>query len=239
MEKSRYILSIIAVVFFMITGCEKKVSTEDDSIVTNFVAFDLEGGELLTIPKGGAFVDPGYVAMEGTEDVTDDVEIIGTVNGTQVGLYEVTYVAVNKDGYESSVTRTVIVYDPAAPATDITGSYSSTIDRRHLVTGAHAVRNAGYETSITKLAPGFFYVSDFFGGYYEFGAGYGPSYAMNGFIQLNADNTLTYVSSLIPGWGDSLDDMTGGTYNPSTNVVFWKAYYVGLYEFNVTSTKQP
>ena len=87
MRKSIFILSIIATVIFVFTGCEKKITTEDPSTITYFVTFDLEGGDTLTIPKGDAFVDPGFTAAEGTQDVTSKVTVTGSVNGLQVGLY--------------------------------------------------------------------------------------------------------------------------------------------------------
>jgi len=234
MKKSLFILSIITVVIFIFTGCEKEVTTEDNSKITYYVTFDLEGGDLLTIPKGSAFVDPGYTAMEGTQDVTSKVVVDGEVDGLNVGLYVLTYSAVNKDGFASSASRVVIIYDPSAPPTDISGTYSTHILRYYA--GSPSVRS-GYTITIEKLAPGFFYVSDLFGGWYAQGSGYGASYAMTGYIQLNPGNIITLVSSYIRGWGDSCDNMENGAYDPGTKELFWAVNYLGgLIQFNVTST---
>lgn len=235
MKKSRFILSILTVVIFIFTGCEKKITTEDVSKLTYYVTFELEGGDDLKIPAGNAFVDPGFTAMEGTTDVTNKVKVDGEVDGMVPGVYFLNYSAVNKDGFSASVTRRVIIYDPNAPATDISGYYVSNILRRRLDTGATGKRGP-YPVWIEKLAPGFFYVSDFFGGWYQYGSGYGASYAMTGYIMINADNSLTYVSSFVNGWGDSLDDFYNGVYDPNSKGVVWSAQYAGFLEFNVTLT---
>jgi len=237
MKKSLFILSIIAAVIFIFTGCEKKITTEDDSKITYYVTFDLEGGDFITIPVGTPFVDPGYTAMEGTRDVTNQVDVDGEVDGLQVGFYVLTYSAVNKDGFPSATTRTVIIYDPNAPPTDISGTYTTSILRYY---AGNPSTRSGYTIHVTKLAPGFFYVDDLLGGWYWQGSGYGSPYAMTGYIQFNAGNVITLVSSYLRGWGDSLDDMENGAYDPNTKGLFWTVHYVGgLIEFNVTSTLQP
>ncbi len=100
----------------------------------------------------------------------------------------------------------------------------------------------GLKVTVTKMAPGFFYVSDFLGGFYDqgrqYGVLYGSGYTMPGYMQLNADNTLTLVSSHSPTFGDSLDDLIDGVYNPATGSLSWDAQYLGVYDFVVTLTKQ-
>jgi hypothetical protein len=83
----------------------------------------------------------------------------------------------------------------------------------------------GYKVAVTKVAPGFFYVSDFFGGYYDQKAAYGATYAMTGYVKLNPDNTIGVVSSSIKGWGDSLTGLAGGVYNPTEKSLYWEAGY--------------
>ncbi len=235
MKKIKYILSMIAAVVFITTGCTKKVTTEDNSTLEYFVAYDLVGGNLLKIEVGDVFVDPGFVATEQGQDVTNKVTVTGSVDGLTVGLYTLNYSATNKNGYKSAATRTIIIYDPAAPATDIGGNYSTSILRTR-TDGGPDVFKFGYTLVMEKLAPGFFSVSDFFGGYYDQYLGYGPGYACTGYVQLNADNTLTLVSSSVSSWGDSLDDLVDGTYDPAAKKLFWRADYAGFLRFNVTST---
>jgi hypothetical protein len=60
---------------------------------------------------------------------------------------------------------------------------------------------------------------------------------MTGYIALNEDNTIDLVSSSVTAWGDSLDTIKEGVYNPVTGEISWKAEYVGSYSFNVTLKK--
>ncbi len=218
-----------------ISGCERDLTSAGVSRITYYVTFDLTQGSLVLDPQGTPFVDPGFKATEGTTDVTNNVTVTGTVDVNQVGLYTLTYSAVNSDGFSASATRTVIVYDPAAPATDISGSYSSDVARQ----APYARSFTGLSVTITKKAPGIFYVSDLLGGFYDQGSsyGYGPAYAMTGYLQLNADNTLTYISSYDSGFGDSLNSLTNGVYNPVTNEITWSTDYTSThYIYLVTLT---
>jgi hypothetical protein len=239
MKQIRTYLSILTAVVLLLSSCSKDVTTQDKSLITNFVAFTLDGlnkDGITTIPVGSAFVDPGFKGMEGTNDVTSSVTVDGTVDGMTVGLYTLTYSAVNKDGFPSSVTRTVIIYDPAAPATDLTGSYKGNPKRQAPYTRSFV----DLDVTIKKLAPGFFFCSDFLGGFYAQGKpnyNYGPSYAGWGYFILNADNTITYVSSHFDAWGDSLvgKGIDQATYNPVTKAIQWHAYY-SAYTFIVDLT---
>lgn len=237
--KNIVILSFLAIVF--LASCTQKDIIENNeqvgiSKITYYITFNLNEGTTVVFPKGSAYVDPGYVAMEAKNDVTSKVKVEGTVDGNKVGLYTLTYSAVNSDGYSSSTRRTVIIYDPAAPATDLGGDYKSSVQR------VSPARNfSGLDVSIEKLAPGFFYVSDFLGGFYDQGSSYkyGPGYAMTGYIQLNADNTITLVSSFLTGWGDSLNKLTNAVYDPATKNISWDAFYTATnYDFKVVLVKQ-
>jgi len=234
MKRIIYILILIFFVSFL-SGCKKELTSEGVSRLTRYVTFELTKGALVITPKGTAFVDPGYKAMEGTTDVTTKVTKEGSVNTSKVGLYVITYSATNSDGFSASVSRSVIVYDPAAPATDLTGSYSSNVSR---ISPARAFTNLS--VTITKKAPGFFYVSDFLGGFYDQGANYryGPAFALTGYMQLNADNTLSYVSSYNAAWGDAANSFSNGVYNPVTNGLTWRVSYTSSnYNFVVTLTR--
>jgi hypothetical protein len=233
MKKIHYIF--VAALLFITYSCEKDLTSEGVSKITNYVTYDLTGGSSVAIAKGCAFVDPGFKGTEGTKDVTSTIKVGGTVDGMQVGMYTLVYSAVNSDGFSSSTERTVFIYDPTAPATDLTGDYLSGVSR---VSPARSF--SGLQVSIKKLAPGFFYVSDFLGGFYDQGSAYkyGPTYAMTGYMQLNSDNTLTLISSHVSAWGDSLKKFTNGVYSPETQGLSWDAFYsASNYDFKVALEK--
>jgi hypothetical protein len=224
------LILILILAFF--SSCKKELSSEGVSKLTYYVTIQLTNGSLVTNPKGTAYVDPGYKAMEGTSDVTGKVTIDGSVDVSKVGIYVLTYNVTNTDGFPSSASRTVIVYDPAAPPTDISGSYLSDVSR---VSPARAF--TGLDVSIIKKAPGIFYVSDLLGGFYDQGSNYryGEAFALTGYLQLNADNSLTYISSYNAGWDDSANSFNDGLYNPVTKGISWKVNYV-VYDFLVDLT---
>lgn len=201
------------------SGCQKELTSEGVSKTTYYVTFDLTGGSLVTTPKGTPFTDPGFKATEGTTDVSGKTAVTGSVDPNTIGIYELTYSAVNSDGFSASSVRTVIVYDPTAPETNLKGDYLANVARQAPYTRSFKDLNV----KIEKKAPGIFYVSDLLGGFYDQGSnyGYGPNYAMNGFVQLHADNTITLISSHVPGFGDSANSLTAGTYNPVTKEISW------------------
>ena len=238
MNKIIYIISLFTLVVIFITSCEKKVTTEDVSQITYFVTFELDGQQVMTLPQGTPYSEPGFTAKEDVDDVTNEVTIEGEVIDTVVGLYTLSYSAINKDGYESSIVRTVIVYDPTAPDIDISGRYLSTVAR---VSPAESYTDLDSDETpimVSYVAPGFFEFTHLLGGFYALGREYGNNYAMHGYLKLNADNSLEYISSFLPGWGDSLDGISDGTYNPVTGEISFSSYYV-VYQFNITLTPKP
>ena len=235
MKKLLNILIIFALLLFVSTSCEKITSTEDESKITYYVTFELEGDALMKIPLGQDYVEPGYTAMEGETDVTGNVQVSGTVDSDSPGLYPIDYSAENTDGYSSSISRTVIVYDPLAPDTDISGYYTTSITRTE-DDGTNPRVYSG-EMNITKIAQGIFYVDCLLGGTYSVHYGYGSAYAMTGYIALNADNSISLLSSYVRGWGDGLEGFQNGVYNDATGLPYWESIYAGGDIYAVTSSK--
>ena len=129
------------------------------------------------------------------------------------------------DGFPASKTRTVIVYDPEAPDTDITGDWDG------LREGLR-----GGPTTIEKVAPGIFFCSDLFGGWYEVGLGYGSAYRLRSYIILNADDTYSHLQTNSP-WGPW--EVRNGVYDPGAEVMRHQAYHPTFrFGFNVILTKK-
>lgn len=221
-----------------LTGCED-ITSEDTSRLTYYVAFDMKGDKLMQIPVGSSYTDPGVEASLKGANVTSSMKVTGdVVDPNTIGLYIVKYSGVNADGFTTSVSRTVIVCNPAV-TTDISGDYISAAGTHRMRDGAK-VSFSGYPINVKKIAPGFFFVSDFFGGYYfpRLEANdYTSAYKMTGYIKLNEDNTIGLLTSNIKGWGDSLDGMENGKYDPIAKSIYWEAAYAGSMSFNVTLTK--
>lgn len=229
--KKIYYAFILTLGTFAFSACGDKEYT--DTKVTHYVSYELTGGETYAIPVGTTYSDPGFKAYEGTKDVTGSVVVSGTVDGNKVGFYPVTYSAVNTDGFSRSVTRNVFVYNPDI-SVDLSGSYTVGSGSYRL-RGATTTAYSGQTITLTKVAPGMFYISDWIGGYYDQRAGYGSSYALYGYLGLNADNTISGLYGFIKGWGDSFSDVTG-TYDPATGSVSMVVTYAGM-EFHVILNK--
>lgn len=222
----------------VMTACS---DAEDGLVrVTHYAVFELneaDASNRTLVAVGSDFTDPGCVCMEGENDITSSVVATSNVNTNKAGVYAITYSAKNVDGYESSITRTVIVYDPTSTERDISGTYTVKDNSYRLVTSSgKEAKFSGYEIEVEYIAPGLYHLSDYLGGYYDQGAGYGPDYAMHGYFNLNNDNTITYLTADVDGWGDSADNVVA-SYDESTGEINLETGYAGSMIFYVTLTK--
>lgn len=206
-----------------------------DARLTYYPVIELSGDEFMLVPIGTPYVEPGYKATLKGEDCTSDILVEGDVDSNTPGFYYITYTYVNSDGYVTAAERTVAVCDPTI-TTDISGTYT-TADGSHRLAYGKATEFSGYSVNITKMAPGIFYVTDFLGGWYEQRAGYGSLYAMTGYMQLLADNSVVMLSSYVAGWGDSADYCDEGKYDPATNTISYVVGYAGFMDFTIILKK--
>lgn len=112
--KLKYLIFSILIVG--LASC-KKGDSYDVSNVTTFASFEYEPEVILEV--GDAFT-PSAVAIEG--DKTLDVAISGSADVNTVGVYDIVYAATNSDGYDGTVSQTVIVFDPLLTGTDVSGN---------------------------------------------------------------------------------------------------------------------
>jgi len=229
MKKNLLYISIILISLSFFYSCEKE--TEG---VSSILYFELFEGESYLLPLNNVYEEPGYKVIYAGNDITNTVKVDGEVDGNTVGVYPIHYTIVNADGVKTTKTRTVIVADPSI-TTDLSGEYITVEGTRR--EAAAITPYPGFKVSIRKIAPGFFEVSDFLGGYYDQRAEYGGLYAAKGQFQLKEDNTLALLSSHVPGWGDSLSDLRDAVYNPEDGSIKWTAYYAGMKFFIVLNKK--
>lgn len=206
MKKNVLYTMLFAVVALLVTSCGDK-ETEGKSRFTYYPTIELEGDTYLVWDKGTPFVDPGYVSTMNGEDVTAEVMISGTPDVNKSGIYTMTYTTKkNDDGFDASASRTVVVLDPNSA---VEGFYLTQPDSYRTYNGNEVAFGNAFEILVIDNGDGTLYVDDLFGGWYCQRAGYGNKYAMGGTISLAADGTVGLISSLVPGWGDGLDDLTG------------------------------
>lgn len=230
MKKVLYSLMLFLIALPFVS-CDDETS-QDLSVVTHYVTMELNGDEMTLVPLGTTYTDEGVYAVEGDEDVSSKVTVNNSVNSNAVGIYTVTYTAINKDGFPSSIERTVAVYDPAVTA-NIEGYYISNGTRE---SGGAVSPYGGYSVNIINIAPGIYEISDYLGGYYEQGRGYGSDYALTGYLKLNADNTIEALTGFVAGWGDSYTSVDNGIYDVVSEKISFDVDYAGML-FAVTLTK--
>lgn len=140
---------LIAAAF--LAGCaEEYPGTE---LAVSFPAITLKGDEFVSVIQGGAFDDPGATATFGPEDVSSEIEMVSDLNTNAPGLYTITYsIAQTNEINEESVRTTrrlVAVVTAEAAAADLSGPY-------------HRAAN-GRTSTVTKIAPGFYFMTDCWG----------------------------------------------------------------------------
>lgn len=236
-----------------LSSCDK--DTEGLTYITDHVNIQLEGDDLLLIPVGTEFVEPGYTGTlydKNTNsyiDVTDkiiveirdmDGEVVDEIDTSAMGVYTITYWAASTDGFLYDVKRTVMVCDPSVPF-DMSGTY--TTDMNLSMRGESSFLEYaiyyGYTTKCTgiifnEIAPGFYEVSDLMGGWYDQLRGFNQLYpeypgigCMTGQVSVDKDGNINLISSYIDAWGDGLDYLENGKFDPETGTITYNLSYGG------------
>ena len=215
---------------FGFTSCNDDNDQLTDTRVTNYILLTVNGDEVVYVDANSTYTDEGCTAEAGGQDVTSKVQTTNPVDTKNIGPYIVTYRATNEDGFSSEAYRYVYVGSPLV-GTVSDGSYRQTYNGDG--SPKAQVAWSGYGIEMLTDGNGLYWVEDLMGGYYEQRAGYGSRYAMNGYLKVNADNTVEMVGGGgVPGWGDAYDDFANGVFDPETNTISYCVTYAGM-DFNV------
>jgi len=147
------IISVFLLALVVFTSCKKdEINNTEDKVgssrVTRFPTFTMNGDRYESVVQGGTYADPGATAKEGEAEL--QVQTQGQVNTSQVGVYDIVYSAVNKDGFTGTVTRTVAVL-PAAEQEGVN------------IAGNYKYATSAVVSTIEKLAPGFYLANNIWG----------------------------------------------------------------------------
>ena len=129
---------------------------------------ELKGSSKITLTVGNTYTEPGYTATDnGNVDLTDRVEVKGSVNTYRAGTYKLTYCVRDDYGNETVVTRTITVKAKSQPQTstpsgkviyltfdDGPGAYTSKllkILKKYNVKATFFVTNTGYAHLIEDI----------------------------------------------------------------------------------------
>lgn len=135
----------LAAIFFATFSCSEE--SEIGSSVTNYPVFDYE--ETVIVPVGGAYTATA-TATENGIDIPVEISGADDVNTSTVGIYNVSFSAINADGFAATVVQTVVVHDPNIIGTDVSGNVWD--------------KNNHSRTAVISLVPGttsIFYTTDF------------------------------------------------------------------------------
>lgn len=223
MRKNILIIWFLLSSILFFTSCESN-ETEDLSKDYNF---EFKTGPQLIVQLNGTYTDPGYFATFDGQDISKDIIVEGKVDPQTVGLYPIKYTFKHKNGVRVTRVRNVIVCDVSVKV-DISGDFV-TAEGTHRIRKGVETAYSSQEISIKKIAPGFFQVQDFLGGYYaQPPIGYGNAYAASGFVQVKNDNTISFLSANMLPWGVTVTGIENGKYNPNDGTVYWESKFAGM-----------
>lgn len=215
-------ISLFFISGLLLVSCENE-DTANVSKVTNYPLVSLLGSDPILVKKGTPFIDPGAKATEGANTIPFTVSALGKYKGgTSVDTnvidgYNLSYTAVNVDGFTASATRGVWVYNNGDLVNSIEGLYTCTISRNGVTPSASYI-NIKY-ILIWKNANGSYEISDAFGGWYEYGRAIGVTSITPGGI-INAvnipTNTFTFPATLTNSYFGGTAKITDLKVNPAT-----------------------
>ena len=82
----------------------------------------LTGDSQITLQAGTAYKEPGYTATDNVDgDITDKVQVEGTVDHNRAGTYTITYSVTDSYGNTTKVSRTVIIKAASQPSVTPSG----------------------------------------------------------------------------------------------------------------------
>jgi Domain of unknown function (DUF5011) len=138
--------SICAVLLFMYS-CKKETTAKiSKEVAVSFPAITLKGDELMILPVGGTFAEPGAILKDDVTGKESDLQPVSNdVNTAVPGLYVVLFKAANANGFETTVGRKVAV-------TSVTGTTN--------VAGDYIRSSNGIAMTIEKLAEGVYKITN-------------------------------------------------------------------------------
>ena len=88
----------------------KVIVVDNQYIKTLFPVLTLKGDEIEYIQKDNNYIDKGVLASDSVDwNLTNEVEVTGSVDTSTIGEYEIIYTVTNSRGYTNNITRRVVV----------------------------------------------------------------------------------------------------------------------------------
>lgn len=220
-------ISTMAVGLTLLTLASCSKDTEGLTGITYYPVIELEGPINDMAVAGTPFVDPGYSASLNGEDITADVVVTSKMdfNNPQPGYYSITYSATNADGFSAAAVRNVLV---AENSDAVSGYYTTNEDSFRDYNGT--IYYGGFPVTVYANGDGTYHISDLLAGWYQYRAGYGANYALEGELSIDAEGNIELLDSYLIGWGDSANGLTDGKFDKEAGTI---KYIVDYTEYNM------
>jgi hypothetical protein len=227
MKPRNLIYIAIAAVAFAFTGCEK--TYEDLSRITYFPEFTMEGEAEIIHTLGEPYEDGAVTATEAGNALEVSMKVTGVwrgFSGSAVDVnvydkYEIVYSAINAEGFEGQVIRTVFVAPPTGDmVSSLEGVYLAQVQRTPAFAVLPQYSNMKY-IYIWRTGDNTFELSCALGGYYFIGRNYGLDFAFqDAVITVNdiPSNDFSISQATSPGFGN-VADITEFTVDPVSKVI--------------------
>ncbi len=231
----------ITLVAITLIGCNNDLESEGLSRITYFPEFILEGDDFYIIDEGEDFVEPGISVLEQGTEIPFTATFRGRYtgySGSTIGVdadqYNLTYNAVNKDGFAASESRTIAAVNTGDLLTSIEGAYSADPVR---------INGVSYHPNLVmiwKTAPNVYEISCSVAGFYADGRGDGDiSLARGGTITVNnlASNDFTFTSAYIENFGVDIEIKSMTVDATTKSITFVSEGNFANGKWNVTMTQ--
>lgn len=195
-------------------GCEKEY--KDESRITYFPLFEMEGESEIIHTKGEPYTDGTVTATEDGKPLEVSVIVLGDITGYSgktvdvdvIDKYDITYSATNVDGYVGTALRTVYVAPPTGDLiTSLEGIYLSSVQRTPSFAVIPQYSDMKYIT-IWKTEDNKFEISCALGAYYFIGRDYGYGFAFQDAVVTANNipaNDFTISQAYAPDFGNVAD----------------------------------
>lgn len=202
---------LIFVLSVALWSCEK--TTEGLTRITYYPTLEILGEPTIILNVGETYTDEGCYAELNGEDVSSEVQATSNIDNTTPGVYSISYIIYNADGFSTTASRTVYVVDTENIATLYLGE--SMAGTKHYYDAL---------IYITDNGDGTYHLDDLMGGFQFNGLnpGFEPTYDFHAEVdfQINADNSISLTSE-VGSWyfgdtGDVVLGLNSGSYDPAT-----------------------
>lgn len=220
--KKRLSYLVLFVLSVVLWSCEK--TTEGLTRITYYPTLEILGESTVILNVGETYTDEGcYAELQG-EDVSSEVIATSNVDNSTPGVYSISYIIYNTDGFSTTASRTVYVVDPDNIATLYLGE--SMAGTRHYYDAL---------IYITDNGDGTYHLDDLMGGFQFYGLnpGFEPTYDFHAEVdfQINADNSISLTSE-VGSWyfgdtGDVVLGLNSGSYDSATKTFTLDVDYGG------------